>query len=89
MDKEHEVRWGELSSENSYGFMAFFKFAAPFMWRGDRWHKLTTVITFILLVLAKSGAVAYPLILVYIIEAITCDPNDVKEEWKDEGCPDH
>ena len=60
--------------------MAFFTFAGPYMWRGNIYHKLTTVLTFVLMLLSKAAAVAYPLMLAYIIEAIVCDPDDLKEE---------
>ena len=60
--------------------MAFFRFAAPYMWKGNTMHKVTTAVTFILLVIAKGLSVVYPLILAYIIETITCDPDELEED---------
>ena len=45
----------------------------PFLWRGGFWIRVQTVLTFILLVLSKVLSVAHPIILKYVISAVTCD----------------
>ena len=47
---------------------------------------MTTILSFILLVISKIGSVAYPLLLGALIKAITCNPDELEEG---EACPDN
>ena len=64
-----------MAAQNDYGFAEFVKFAAPFMWKGGWVMKLTTIATFALMFVAKIASTVHPLVLGYIIEVATCDPD--------------
>jgi len=60
--------------KKTYSLWDFAKFTFPFLWRGGTLIRIQTVLTFILLFVAKGLNVTHPLILKFAIDSIQeCD----------------
>ena len=69
-DKKKEEEKKKAAEKKSYSLWDFAKFTLPFLWKGGLLIRLQTILTFILLFLAKGLNVTHPLILKYVIDNI-------------------
>jgi len=65
----------------------FVKFTAPRLWRGSCLDKFIVILNYSTLVAVKVVQVSTPLILKYVVDAITCEELDTGEERVFEICP--
>ena len=74
-DKEQAAKKGSWESKDAakeFTIIDFVKFSFPFMWEGDWTVKLTTIITFFMLIASRALAIIHPIILRKIIYLISC-----------------
>lgn len=60
----------DIKNKKSYSLLDFAKFTIPFLWKGGFLIKIQTILTFILLFLAKGINVTHPIILKYTIDEV-------------------
>jgi len=56
--------------KKTYSLWDFTKFTMPFLWKGGFLIRLQTILTFVLLLVAKGLNVTHPLILKFAIDSI-------------------
>jgi hypothetical protein len=80
--------WDSTSGTGArdHGFVDFYKFSFPFMWKGGCHVKVSTIGMFIILIISRFGNVIHPLVLKEVVANITCDP---KITTLEDGCPEH
>lgn len=63
-------------AKKKYGLWDFTKFTVPYLWKGGFIIRVQTVLTIVLLFISRGLNVLHPLILKYVIDAITCQNGD-------------
>ena len=51
----------------------FIKFTLPYLWTGGALIRIQTILSIILMILAKAFSVVHPLILKQVVDHISCD----------------
>jgi ABC-type bacteriocin/lantibiotic exporter with double-glycine peptidase domain len=82
-DKKKKSKWAkddQPDTKKEYGFKGMLDYALPRMWgRGGRKQKMLIVVNFILIFVVKITNVGVPILLKYVVDAITCGHEKVAD----------